>query len=132
MKTFFHGHSYTANPISCAAAVASLEILLNQETQNNIERISESFTLFASKLVRYNSIENARTLGCILAFDIKTNEHTHYLNNIRDKAYNYFLSKGILIRPLGNIIYLLPPYCVTDEQLKYVYDTVEVFVGNEI
>lgn len=131
-KTFFHGHSYTANPISCAAAVASLELLTGNETRNNIKRISDSFVLFASKLSGFNSIENVRNLGCILAFDIKTSEHTHYLNNIRDKAYNYFLGKGILIRPLGNIIYLLPPYCITDKQLQYVYDNVEAFIKNEI
>jgi adenosylmethionine-8-amino-7-oxononanoate aminotransferase len=71
---------------------------------------------------------NIRIKGTILAIEIQTAQGTSYFNNIRDVAYQFFIEKGILIRPLGNVIYLLPPYCILEEDLTYIYDCVEEFL----
>jgi adenosylmethionine---8-amino-7-oxononanoate aminotransferase len=71
---------------------------------------------------------NIRIQGTILAIEIQTAEGTSYFNNIRDVAYQFFIEKGILIRPLGNVIYLLPPYCISEEDLGYIYGCIEEFL----
>ncbi|MVM40395.1 adenosylmethionine--8-amino-7-oxononanoate transaminase [Spirosoma sp. HMF3257] len=121
-KTLFHGHSFTANPLACTAALASMDLLLLDETQANIQRISQQHADFANQLAAYSTVETIRQRGTLLAFDLKaTGEQTSYFNNIRDTAYNFLLARDILMRPLGNVLYLIPPYCTTNEQLAYVY-----------
>lgn len=125
MKTLFHGHSYTANPIACAAALASLDLFLDPATQQNIDRITQRHTDFAHKIKGHRSIKTTRQTGTILALEWETGDNTSYFSGLRDKLYNYFLAKGIILRPLGNVIYILPPYCITDNQLYYIYQTIE-------
>jgi adenosylmethionine-8-amino-7-oxononanoate aminotransferase len=124
-KTLFHGHSFTANPLACTAALASMDLLLLPETQANIQRISQSHSNFSDRLAAYQTVENIRQHGTLLAFDLKVGEQTSYFNNIRDTAYNFLLDRGVLMRPLGNVLYLMPPYCTTDEQLTYAYRQIE-------
>jgi len=119
-KTFFHGHSYTANPIACTAGVASLELLLQPETQENIARIVEQHTAFRGQIRAHPSCKEIRQTGTILAIEFKT-EATSYFSNIRDLLYNFALQNNVLLRPLGNIIYVLPPYCITAAQLEEIY-----------
>jgi len=123
--TFYHGHSYTANPIACSAGVASLKLLESKKHQKNIKRIIKQHKKFQLKLKKYQSIQNIRQLGTIIAFDINTHEGNTYLSEYRDWFYNEFLKRGVLLRPLGNIIYILPPYVITNKQLKKVYNTIE-------
>ncbi|GAB4041685.1 adenosylmethionine--8-amino-7-oxononanoate transaminase [Spirosoma gilvum] len=124
-KTLFHGHSFTANPLACAASLASMDLLLSAETQQAIQRIAQRHTEFAQQLVDYSTVENIRQQGTLLAFDLKAGEQTSYFNSIRDVAYNFLLEQGILMRPLGNVLYLMPPYCTTDEQLDYTYTKID-------
>ncbi|AUD03255.1 adenosylmethionine--8-amino-7-oxononanoate transaminase [Spirosoma pollinicola] len=124
-KTLFHGHSFTANPLACTASLASMDLLLLPETQANIRRIAASHTAFSITLATYQTVENIRQHGTLLAFDLKAGEQTSYFNNIRDTAYNFLLDRGVLMRPLGNVLYLMPPYCTTDEQLRYAYTQIE-------
>ena len=124
-KTLFHGHSFTANPLACVAALASLDLLLTPETQASIERISTRHLAFAHRLRQHKTVENIRQWGTILAFDLKVaGEDSSYFNSIRDIAYKHLLDRGILMRPLGNVLYFLPPYCTTNEQLDDAYGTV--------
>ena len=124
-KTLFHGHSFTANPLACVAALASLDLLLTPETQASIERISTRHLAFAHRLRQHKTVENIRQWGTILAFDLKVaGEDSSYFNSIRDIAYNHLLDRGILMRPLGNVLYFLPPYCTTNEQLDDAYGAV--------
>ena len=124
-KTLFHGHSFTANPLACVAALASLDLLLTPETQASIERISIHHLAFAHRLRQHKTVENIRQWGTILAFDLKVaGEDSSYFNSIRDIAYNHLLDRGILMRPLGNVLYFLPPYCTTNEQLDDAYGAV--------
>ena len=123
-KTFFHGHSFTGNPMACAAANASLDLFEKEETIENILRIVEQHAEFAKKLLDKKEFKNIRQMGTIIAFDIESHEDTNYHNSVRDGLYNYFLSKGVLLRPLGNTIYVLPPYCISNIELQEVYETI--------
>ena len=125
LKTLFHGHSFTANPIACAAALASLELTLLPATMENIRRIAAKHQVFASKIKGHAKVRAVRQTGTIIAFDWNTGGNTSYFSSLRDTLYNFFLEKGIILRPLGNIIYILPPYCISDEQLDYIYSSIE-------
>ena len=121
LKTLFHGHSFTANPVACAAALASMDLFVDPSTQNNMDRISSMHAAFRQKIQHHPKIKTARQTGTILAMEWETGDDTSYFNSLRDKLYQYFLAAGIILRPLGNVIYILPPYCITDDELNYVY-----------
>jgi adenosylmethionine-8-amino-7-oxononanoate aminotransferase len=118
LKTFFHGHSYTGNPIVCAAANASLELLQTSEFQ--LQNLIEWQTELSAYLKANPKIENLRQTGTIVAFDVKTDANSNYFNNLRDVLYDNFIKRGILLRPLGNTVYVLPPYIISKEQLQKV------------
>jgi adenosylmethionine---8-amino-7-oxononanoate aminotransferase len=124
-KTFFHGHSYTANPLACAAANASFKLLLAEKCQKAIDTICLKNHHFKAKIENNPALHIVRQTGTILAIEFKTGEKSSYFNNLRDNAYNFYLENGILLRPLGNVIYLMPPYCITVEELDRVYDVIE-------
>ena len=124
-KTFFHGHSYTGNPLACAAANASLDLLLKEECQFSIQRIADQHQYFAGKLCQYHAITSVRYLGTILAFDFRTEKGYDYLNPIRDELLAFFLHEKVLLRPLGNTVYIMPPYCISEEELNSIYRVVE-------
>ncbi|MFN8295096.1 MAG: adenosylmethionine--8-amino-7-oxononanoate transaminase [Chitinophagales bacterium] len=123
LKTFFHGHSYTGNPIVCAAANASLELM--NDAQLMINDLVEWQTEFLSKLNENSKIKNVRQTGTVVAFDVKTNENANYFNNLRDFLYEQFIKQGVLLRPLGNTVYILPPYIITKQQLQKVYMVID-------
>ncbi len=125
MKTLFHGHSFTANPVACSAALASLDLFLDNSTAVNISRIENAHRQFASKIKDHPKIKTTRQTGTILAMEWETGDNTSYFNSLRDTLYQYFLDAGIILRPLGNIIYILPPYCITEEELAYIYTKIE-------
>ncbi len=129
MKTFFHGHSYTANPTACSAALASMDLFDNKEIFENIDRISKHHNFFLQKIKFHKSLIEVRQIGTIIAFEIKTNEQTHYLNSMAEQVSDFFIKKGIILRPLGNIIYVLPPYCISNEDLRYIYSAIEEFLN---
>ena len=121
----FHGHTFTANPTGCAAALASLELLQQNQTWDNINRIHQSHLAFQNKINNHSKITTTRVLGVIFALEITTSEETSYYGNIRNKLYNFFIENGVILRPVGNIVYILPPYVITNEQLQKVYETIE-------
>jgi adenosylmethionine---8-amino-7-oxononanoate aminotransferase len=125
LKTFFHGHSFTANPIACAAAIASLELLLSAECRENIERITYQHSIFKERVEGHRKIKEIRQLGTILAFELETEDETSYFNEARHRLYPFFLKRNVLLRPLGNVIYILPPYVISNEQLDQVYNAIE-------
>ncbi|MFT4969303.1 MAG: adenosylmethionine-8-amino-7-oxononanoate aminotransferase [Chitinophagales bacterium] len=128
-KTFFHGHSFTANPIACAAANASMDLLLQDECQARIKAIQVKHETFMSILEGNTKVENVRAMGTILALDVKSETITGYGNAVRDEINYFFLEKGVLLRPLGNTLYLLPPYCITDEELDFIYSKIKEYLG---
>ncbi|WP_185204552.1 adenosylmethionine--8-amino-7-oxononanoate transaminase [Chryseobacterium sp. C3] len=120
-KTLFHGHSFTANPLACTAALASMELLLKEETLEKINLISQKHFNFSQDLKNHPKVENVRQTGTIIAWEIKNDEKTSYFNEIGKVLYREFLKRGIIMRPLGNVMYLVPPYCITPEELDFVY-----------
>jgi len=125
LKTLFHGHSFTANPVACAAALASMDLFMEASTAENIQRIVISHQQFALKIKDHPKIKTIRQTGTILAMEWETGSNTSYFSSLRDTLYHYFLDAGIILRPLGNIIYILPPYCITNEELHYIYTKIE-------
>lgn len=129
-KTFFHGHSYTGNPIACTAALASMDLMEEKRTWMGIDRIVKKHEFFLSKIKTHKAIRNVRQTGTILAIELKTSEETHYLNKASEKITEYFLKHGILIRPLGNVFYILPPYCISFGDLDFIYTRIEEFLNS--
>lgn len=129
-KTFYHGHSYTANPLACAAACASMLILSEKKCQDQIQDICTAHAAFMMQLMKSPFAKNIRQIGTILAFELVTNEGTSYFNPIRNQAYQYFMEKGVLLRPLGNVIYIMPPYCITKDELTKVYEVISEFLNS--
>lgn len=123
-KTFFHGHSYTANPLACAAANVSLDLLLSKDCQQNIQNICLNHAVFSEKIKGNARIKDVRQTGTILAIEFKTSENSSYFNPFKEKAYKFYLENGVLLRPLGNVIYIMPPYCITNEELEIVYSVI--------
>ncbi|MEO8474754.1 MAG: adenosylmethionine--8-amino-7-oxononanoate transaminase [Chryseolinea sp.] len=129
-KTFFHGHSYTANPLACAAANASYSILVDQVCQNEIKMITESHTGFVKRMKDHDKVRNARSLGTMVAIELEVKGETSYTSEIRKRIYPFFIERNILLRPLGNTIYILPPYLITAEELETIYKAIEEFVAS--
>lgn len=128
-KALLHGHSFTGNPLACAVACASIELTQQPVFFENIERIVNKHSEFKLSLSEFKSIE-VRQLGTIIAVEIEQ-FNADYFSSIRDEAYQYFLDHGLLIRPLGNIIFLNPPYCTTDEQLDKMYNGIKGFLSSK-
>lgn len=127
LKTFFHGHSFTANPLACTAALASLDLLQKEETLHAIKRVVEANKKFAGmleeKFCNNQLIKNIRCLGTILAFEVAQGKD-EYLNNISAIITRKSLEKGVYLRPLGNTVYIMPPYCITENELMKAFDVI--------
>jgi adenosylmethionine-8-amino-7-oxononanoate aminotransferase len=122
-KTFFHSSSYTANPIACAAAVANLDVWDDEPVHERITELSQWQANFIAAFASDSRFTNARTCGTISALDLVVDDQG-YLASVGPKLYEFFLSRGLLLRPLGNTIYLMPPYCITRDELARAYDAI--------
>jgi adenosylmethionine-8-amino-7-oxononanoate aminotransferase len=80
------------------------------------------------KFSRHVKVKEARCLGTILALEIKTAEATEYLNPLAELVHDYFPKRGIILRPLGNVLYVLPPYCITEKELEKVTSAIDEFL----
>jgi adenosylmethionine-8-amino-7-oxononanoate aminotransferase len=124
-KALFHGHTFTANPTGCAAALASLELLQTDEMQTNISRVNQSHLAFKKRIENHPKVTTTRVLGVIFALEIKTENQASYYGTLRNKLYDFFIENGVILRPVGNIVYILPPYIIENEQLQKIYNVVE-------
>ena len=122
-KGFMHCHTYSANPIACRAALASIELLQSEEIQKNIQQISNFHQVFERKIKKHPKVASTRSIGVILAIDLNTNAKRY--GDLRDKLLAFFMKNGVFLRPLGNTIYIQPPYVITKNQLEKVYKTIE-------
>ena len=123
VKGLFHGHTYTANPLACTAALAGIELLQSEEIQNNIQRIIKSHKAFGAEIESHSKVANIRQCGIIFALDL--NVKIERYGNLRDKLFKHFMDNGVFLRPLGNTIYVLAPYITTNEQLKKIYISIK-------
>ncbi len=122
-KGLFHGHTYTANPLACTAALAGIELLQSEEIQNNIKRIIRSHEAFGNDIGSHPKVAKIRQCGIIFALDL--NVRMERYGNLRDRLFKHFMDKGVFLRPLGNTIYILAPYIITNEQLKKIYSSIK-------
>ena len=124
-KALFHGHTFMANPTGCAIALESLKILAEEEMQANLKRIQNRHVAFAAKMDKYPKVARTRTLGVIMALDLKVPDTGEYYGAIRNELYRFYIAHGVILRPVYHTIYILPPYIITDKQLDRVYQVVE-------
>ncbi|WP_248724738.1 adenosylmethionine--8-amino-7-oxononanoate transaminase [Seonamhaeicola sp. ML3] len=122
-KGLFHAHTYSANPIACTAALASVELLQSEVIQSNIKTIIESHKDFGAKIVNHPKVKSIRQTGVIFALDLDI-EMERY-GNLRDKLLNFFMGNGVFLRPLGQTIYIQAPYTISKKQLDKIYKTIE-------
>ncbi len=128
-KTFFHGHSYTGNPLACSVALASLDLVDKPTFEADLQRIAGKHKTFMAHIATHPHVKEVRHLGTIIAVEIAVGESS-YFSDLRDKLYNFFLNKYLLLRPLGNIVYILPPYCITNADLDRCYQAIEEAIDN--
>ena len=121
-KGFFHGHTYSGNPVACSAAIAGIELLASDEMQENLQRIQRSHEAFNTEIQKHPKVASTRQLGQIFALDLNIKMERY--GNLRDKLFNSFMSKGVCLRPLGNTIYILAPYITTNTQLEQIYQAI--------
>jgi len=122
-KTFFHSSSYTANPLACAAAVANVEIWEREPVRDRIAALVERQARHIAKFEFDRRFKNVRHIGTITALDLEVGD-AGYLADVGPRLYEFFLQRGVLLRPLGNTIYVMPPYCIADEELNLIYDAI--------
>lgn len=123
-KAFAHGHSFTANPLGCAAGLASLDLLMKEETRARIAAIEARHRKHMARLAHHPKVTRPRVTGTIAALNVGV-EDSGYAAAIGPRLKAFFLENGLLLRPLGEVIYFLPPYCISDSQLDRSYDTLE-------
>lgn len=126
-RGFLHGHSFTGNPLACAVSCANLDLFDQKETWESIDHLVALNEVFAEELENESNTSNVRQMGTILAFEVTEGVNT-YFTSLRDKAYHYFLDNGVLLRPLGNTIFINPPYCITDEEYQKLKETILAFL----
>jgi len=123
-RLFYHSSSYTANPIACAAANANLAIWRDEPVQARIDALADAQAAHLAMLAAHPRVANARRLGTIAALDVVATD-TGYLSNLAPRLTAFYRDRGVLLRPLGNSIYVMPPYCTTADELAEVWAAIE-------
>ena len=128
-RTFFHGHSYTANPLSCAAALESLAIFRDEGSLQRIVRLEAQMRARMERLRDLRHVGETRGIGGVAVIELVQDKTSRsaggYLDRVGPTLYGAFLERGLLLRPLGNVLYFMPPYVVTDEEVDWVFDQIE-------
>jgi adenosylmethionine-8-amino-7-oxononanoate aminotransferase len=124
LTAFLHSHSYTGNALACRAGLATLEIFQQQNVIGNNKQLAGIMAKAAERFNEHPHVAEVRQTGMILAIEMVKNKHTREPYPWQErrglKVYQYALSKGVLLRPLGNVIYFMPPYVITGEELLLI------------
>ncbi|RDJ05520.1 adenosylmethionine--8-amino-7-oxononanoate transaminase [Rhizobium grahamii] len=123
-KTFFHSSSYTANPIACAAGVANLEVWKHEGVSARIQALGNLHGQHLPRFEDDDRFSGVRRIGTIVALDLNVTA-SGYLADVGPRMRRLFRERGLLIRPLGNVIYLMPPYCISMPELSHAYDAID-------
>ena len=125
-RAFLHSHSYTGNPLACAAALASIRIFETDDVIGRNKATAVKMAKFASEIGKHRHIADTRQTGMVVAFELTRDgdKATPFPAEARVglRAYNAALARGVVLRPLGNVLYWMPPYCVDDAQLELLAD----------
>jgi len=122
-KGFFHAHTYSANPIACTAAIAGIDLLTSTDIQEQIQHIHKCHTAFAKTIKANPKAINVRVKGVIFALELHIKMERY--GSLRNALFKHFMNRGVFIRPLGNTIYIVPPFVITDKQLSSIYTAIE-------
>jgi adenosylmethionine---8-amino-7-oxononanoate aminotransferase len=123
-KTFLHGHSFTGNPVACAAAIANISLFEEESFPDKIKLIEEKHNQFLKELSERFNFILVRQKSTIAAIEINNEESSGYLNSLKDYLYSFFISRRVILRPLGNVVYIVPPYCITNKELDRIYEVI--------
>ncbi len=130
-RTFFHSSSYTANPIACAAALANLKVWRDEPVLQRISTLAGRQREWAQRWRGDERFARVRHIGTIVALDVAVPDGG-YLAGVGPRLYDAFLKRDLLLRPLGNTIYVMPPYCITADELSAVYDGIDRVVSQAL
>ena len=119
-RTFFHGHSYTANPLACAVAIASLDLFRDEPVLANVARLEQQLRAGFEPL---RAMGDVRVIGGVAALELASDK-PGYLDGIGSRLAAAFLERGLLLRPLGNVVYFMPPYCITESETAWVLEQI--------
>jgi adenosylmethionine---8-amino-7-oxononanoate aminotransferase len=128
-KAFFHGHSYTANPLGCAVAIASLKLFEEEQTLKRVHRLEAQFQVRLNRLRNLPIVADVRGIGGVAAMELAT-ENGGYLDDIGPKLTREFVERGLLLRPMGNILYFMPPYVITESEVDWAFDQIGEVLGS--
>ncbi len=123
-RMFFHSSSYTANPIACAAANANLAIWRDEPVHDRIATLDARQAAHLDRIARLPGVTNPRRIGTIAAVDLQVGDRG-YLSDLGPKLLRFFTARDLLLRPLGNTVYVMPPYCIDEADLDAVYAAIE-------
>jgi len=125
-RTFFHGHSFTANPLACAVAIASLDLFAEERVLDRVRALEAWLWRGLDPLRALPAVGDVRVIGGVgiveLVADKKTKASGGYLDDVGPRLTREFLDRGLLLRPLGNVLYLMPPYVITEEQTAWAIE----------
>ena len=124
-KTFFHSTSFTGNPLACVAAKAAMDIFEDEPVMERIQNISQNHKKAAARFSKREDVSDVRHMGTLFALDVR-DKTGGYLSDMGPKLYESFLSQDVLLRPIGNTVYILPPYCVENQDLERIYDSIDL------
>src|SRR5262249_45442479 len=122
-RTFYHGHSYTGNPITAAAAVASLKIFEEEPVLERCAAIEKIHSERLAKIREHQRVGEVRSIGTMAAIELKADD-AGYFSKLRPALYKFYIESGVLLRPLGNVVYVLPPYVISESDLCFVHDVI--------
>jgi adenosylmethionine-8-amino-7-oxononanoate aminotransferase len=126
---FFHSSSYTANPIACAAANANLAIWRDEPVRDRIALLATRQAARLDRLSVVRSVTNPRRIGTITAVDLQVGDGG-YLSDLGPRLSRFFVNRDLLLRPLGNTVYVMPPYCIDETDLDAIYGAIEEACAN--
>jgi adenosylmethionine-8-amino-7-oxononanoate aminotransferase len=132
-RTFFHGHSFTANPLACAVGLASLDLFADGALLGRIGRLEAQLRRGLSSLADLPVVGDVRVIGGVGAVELVSDKTSKsaggYLDGIGPRLSAAFLARGILLRPLGNVLYFMPPYVITDDEVDWVIGEMKTVLG---
>lgn len=123
-QALLHGHSYTANPLACSSALASLDLLMEKDCSLQRKMIAVCHESFCRQWKYHSKLKRCESLGTILALEYSSDGPSSYFQPLRDSLYHFFLERGVLLRPLGNVLYVMPPYCIQKDELEWIYELI--------
>jgi adenosylmethionine-8-amino-7-oxononanoate aminotransferase len=130
-KTFFHGHSYTGNPLACAVALASLDLFREEGTLDRVAALEQTLRAGLEPLRRLAGVGDVRVIGGVGIVEMRSDE-PGYLNDFGPRVSAALLERGVLLRPLGNVVYFMPPYAITQGETEWAIEQVAEALGEDI